>query len=310
MRRLSQFPTPYPDECYYSILCRYHQRMGYISFDKTMQSLFGGIHHTDLFILMPYLASHADNWVDPESGIDAESITWNNTAFAYCILGDWSWMNPSDVKNAVMSGQKRQHNGFRDVKKAELCYCAACADEERRKYGEPYWHRLHQIRGVSICQKHGAKLHPSGVTFQDTKKNFYQASVVLPKEDNIHFPTDSLSERRIQTASDIAWILENRKTVPDHATFRELMKEYLIIKGYESEKDRKGNEYVALDFRGFEEFYIDKENGYIFNGSIYARNAMKNLYFPLWGFSFFKPFDILMLMEYLEGSAEKFYSYF
>lgn len=311
MHRLSQFPTPYPDECYYSILCRYYQRMGYISFDKTMESLFGGTHHTDLFILMPYLASHVNDWVESGSGIDAESITWNHTAFAYCTLADWWWYKPAEVKYNFWIGKKNQHIGFRDVKKEKLCYCAACAAEERQKYGEPYWHRLHQIKGVSICPKHGTKLYVSRVSFLATKRNFYPASCVLKKEEAVTFPvTDSLKTHRIQIASDIAWILDNGKMIRSNYFFRGLMKQYLLKKGYKLEQDKKGNIYVLLNFREFEEFYIDKQNRYIFNDSIVVRNSMKNPYFALWGFDYFRPFDILMLMEYLEGSAERFYSYF
>lgn len=311
MRRLSQFPTPYPDECYYSILCRYYQRMGYTSFDKTMKSLFGGIHHAELFILMPYLASYVNYWVEPDSGIDAESITYNNTAFSYCTLGDWNWWyRPLEVKYSMWNGTIRQYTGFRDVKKGNLCYCAVCASEERQKYGEPYWHRLHQIKGVTICPKHSTELYSSGVTFQDTKKRYYPASSILPKEEKMVFSMDSLSARRIQIASDIAWILDHGKTMCENTYFRDLMKNYLLKKGYELERVKSGDTNAMLDLRGFEEFYIDKQNGYIFNGAVYVRNAMTNPYFPVWGFSYFKPFDIIMLIEYLEGSAEKFYSYF
>lgn len=39
-----------------------------------------------------------------------------------------------------------------------LKYCPMCADEDRRQYGEAYWHRVHQIRNMQICMKHSCRL--------------------------------------------------------------------------------------------------------------------------------------------------------
>lgn len=45
-----------------------------------------------------------------------------------------------------------------------LKYCPLCVKEDRQKYGEAYWHRVHQIRNMQICHKHGCYLHSSTVT--------------------------------------------------------------------------------------------------------------------------------------------------
>jgi len=40
-----------------------------------------------------------------------------------------------------------------------LRYCPECAKHEASEYGEPYFHRLHQIQGVLVCPEHNIFLH-------------------------------------------------------------------------------------------------------------------------------------------------------
>ena len=35
-----------------------------------------------------------------------------------------------------------------------LKYCPICVQEDRKLYGETYWHRKHQIRNMQTCYKH------------------------------------------------------------------------------------------------------------------------------------------------------------
>jgi hypothetical protein len=41
---------------------------------------------------------------------------------------------------------------------AYLSFCPKCAQEDITKFGEPYWHRIHQIKGIDICDRHLAWL--------------------------------------------------------------------------------------------------------------------------------------------------------
>lgn len=44
------------------------------------------------------------------------------------------------------------------LRKSNLFFCPDCAVEELKKYGQAYFHRLHQIEGVIICDKHMRRL--------------------------------------------------------------------------------------------------------------------------------------------------------
>lgn len=43
--------------------------------------------------------------------------------------------------------------------KKELFLCPLCLMSDVNKYGEPYWHRIHHLPGVSMCAIHNTKLY-------------------------------------------------------------------------------------------------------------------------------------------------------
>src|SRR5205085_11862301 len=50
-----------------------------------------------------------------------------------------------------------------------LRFCPSCVIEDRDKYGETYWHRLHQISGVEICPRHDIPLEQSNAPWIDRR---------------------------------------------------------------------------------------------------------------------------------------------
>ena len=50
---LQYFPTPYPDELWYSVLCRYHVRSGNAGSATTFRELFGDRDHAALSTFLP-----------------------------------------------------------------------------------------------------------------------------------------------------------------------------------------------------------------------------------------------------------------
>lgn len=51
-------------------------------------------------------------------------------------------------------------------KMAFLRFCPECVREDRVAFGETYWHRLHQLRGVDLCYHHDVFLEDSGAMWQ------------------------------------------------------------------------------------------------------------------------------------------------
>lgn len=84
MHRMSFFPTPYPDECFYSIFCRYYVRSG-ISSPKTATEMFFGCDRSLLAstVYFPRKLERLEYWVSPDSGITRKKLICEHTAYPY-----------------------------------------------------------------------------------------------------------------------------------------------------------------------------------------------------------------------------------
>ncbi len=55
-------------------------------------------------------------------------------------------------------------------------FCSICLREDVEQYGEPYWHRVHQVAGVLVCPIHQVWLQNSTVRTQgENRHEFYAA---------------------------------------------------------------------------------------------------------------------------------------
>lgn len=49
-----------------------------------------------------------------------------------------------------------------------LQYCVQCVEAARMAYGEAYWHRVHQLPGVTVCPHHpSSAIYPSRVAIHN-----------------------------------------------------------------------------------------------------------------------------------------------
>ena len=49
-------------------------------------------------------------------------------------------------------------------------YCPVCYQEDLQLYGEPYWHRSHQLPDMQICTKHRCWLVDTDVTYNSARQ--------------------------------------------------------------------------------------------------------------------------------------------
>ena len=52
---------------------------------------------------------------------------------------------------------------YKKILPNKLKYCPLCAEEDRKKYGETFWHTKHQLLNVNICPTHYCKLFTSNI---------------------------------------------------------------------------------------------------------------------------------------------------
>lgn len=257
------FPTPYPDELLYSVLCRYHLRSGNPGMATTTRELWGrkGVMKS------PHLPNNLDvltRKLPPDSGITAESLILNNTIYPY--VRPTLYRERAEALYAILhfgsaaaarTHQKAALSGRKVPLPQTLRYCGACAEEDLRIYGETYWRRLHQLPGVLVCPKHGEPILDSGVFTNATYRYYHPASPTLCNF-NKDFPRYSsrMTEQLAALAEDTAWLLAEGSALG----FREEMlgrhQHLLVARGFRSPRGQtKYREFrdAVIDYYG-EEF--------------------------------------------------------
>ena len=309
---LSFFPVPYPDECYYSVLCRYMVHSGISSIKEISHSLFGRMVCPSATMLLPYLSSRVPEWINAETGITEVTFIRDHTAFHYLSIGRKQHEKEVMLQQIRMGERSNYIKGYRrNIASAYLRYCPICAYEEKIKYGEMYWHRQHQLKGNLYCLEHGAKLIDSEIDLRRIKRVLIPASFALSdyykkasrgiRQDIKPFPME-LRQKQSVVQKDILWLMHHGEETGGLEG---------LISGYKSELAIRGladNRYGRLE-------KIPKLIGKIQNyfGKAFLKNLCPEKYefmkwesAPIGVVKYLSPLEHVLMMEYLCGSAEKF----
>lgn len=179
------FPTPLPDELLYSVFARYHDNSGNESSRKTLRDLFlsskmaaitgysGHLytlhtlipgkaipvsylleHHTLIPYYRPFISEYRFDQI-------LHNLVHTNCKSIYM----WMGLPPSGVKMPQF-----------------LRYCNQCVPTDRLNFGLAYWHRVHQMAGVSVCPEHQCYLLESLILYAQKEKKhmFISLEVILP----------------------------------------------------------------------------------------------------------------------------------
>lgn len=230
----SFFPTAYPDELLYSILARYHVRSGNISPKATLRELFGSMTVTATTDLPSHLNALVQN-LPPLSKHTVEGLIQKHTLYPFYApflfpgkaelvrrsMIEHSW-GDIHTRAGIMASSVRTPSCLR--------FCPACFREEQEKYGEAYWHRLHQLPGVFVCPTHLTLLQDSSVAVRATNKHEFVAAsedCCLPKLHQLTYQSN-IFKHLVGLAQDVEWLLDNAVTPEDTASLWERYKSLLI----------------------------------------------------------------------------------
>lgn len=162
MTRGDILPIPYPDELVYSVIARYHLRTSNESPKWTFREIYG----TDNVIPTIDLPSHLKALENRSEllGLSADSWINRHTLFPY-----YAPFLPSDRTERLKALMKSSDgSGIHALvgitastidRLNRLRFCPSCYEQDIQRYGEPYWHRFHQIPGVFLCYEHQEILH-------------------------------------------------------------------------------------------------------------------------------------------------------
>ena len=313
MRRLSFFPTPYPDECFYSIFSRYYVRSG-ITSPKTAAEIFFGCDRSLLAstVYFPRKLERLGYWVSPDSGITGKKLICEHTAYPYHSIShtkDVYQQMENVIRDGIPEGGiaslvRRMISKSKYVSAGQyLRYCPACAREDIKKYGEAYGHRLPQLPGVRFCPKHGCGIKNSSAPFEGMRVRIYPASYVLRNIDNETEGQGLLyKEEYLSVAKETEWLLENGRQFGGHqpisSKYRELMREqgYTDFHGTAINKEALRHDFV----KKYDEEFITELLPYDGDPLYWLRYLQESIGFNL------RPIHHILLMRFFAGSVESF----
>ena len=161
---ISYFPAIYPDELVYSWLCRYYVHSGFFSSKSAMQELYCKRSDNPSKEFIGNLNPGAMEQI-------AKMYSLDKLVMEHTMYPQYARFIPLEQKKTALYRLGHDncdaHHLFCVLPRSEgeqyLRFCPLCAEDDRKTYGEAYWHRKHQIRNMSICTKHKCRLVESSV---------------------------------------------------------------------------------------------------------------------------------------------------
>lgn len=157
-------PSIYPDELVYSWFCRYFVHSGYSTNKMALEDILYNRHCNPSKEFIGHLNPGMEETIKKVYPID--ELVLGHTMFPQYAR----FIGPDKKKDALYHlGHEfcDAHQLFsilpRSASDQFLKYCPLCAEEDRKLYGETYWHRKHQIRNMNLCAKHRCRLVNSAV---------------------------------------------------------------------------------------------------------------------------------------------------
>jgi Tn7-like transposition protein D/TniQ len=173
---IGNWPDPHPDELFYSICARFSERVRYPSRRSVVAELFG----TGNAIACVSLPSHLGYFISqllPYGNYNVNRIIDQHT-----LLPSYAPFLPPERHNRLCQDMCCNNGPALHMRAGLMAsrvplpqwlrFCPQCVQEDRRKFGECYWHRIHQIPGVEICPLHKVWVRNSPVRAQNMQTRY------------------------------------------------------------------------------------------------------------------------------------------
>lgn len=167
---VAYFPEIYEDELVYSVLARFYVHGGYPHFKDAGKELFCRVQDR--------VDKEFVKWLKPEIvELLTRHMTFEELLEKHTMYPAYGRFIDSDRRNKAfqalmsMEGDFVKLLGVPQPRKGEcrhryMRYCPLCVTDDRKKYGETYWHRIHQIMDINLCAVHGCYLANSDVSLE------------------------------------------------------------------------------------------------------------------------------------------------
>ncbi|MEG6512524.1 TnsD family transposase [Desulforamulus ruminis] len=221
------FPEPHPDELLYSVFARYHIWSRNISYKDTVLDLFGTKSACAVMDLPNHLADLYKQ-LPLGSKNTTEKLIQNHTLFPL-----YRPFLPQDRADIIQQMMLDSNKGGRihttigvmasNIRSPRfLKYCTECFRDDESIYGEPYWHRTHQVFGIFICPIHKTWLVESNVAVSAQQNKHVFEPLLGPDkvQATLEIPTSFLYNYLFLSES-VYWLLNNDPPVMGLKEIRE-----------------------------------------------------------------------------------------
>jgi hypothetical protein len=204
------FPMPYPDELFYSVICRYHVRIGNRNFRQTQLDLFQTAGAKQYYLGLPNNLATLVNQFPFGSSLTTNQILEKYTLFPYYR----AFLTNREVRRLQKLMEGKESKSVAQVARIPklrlyypdyLQFCPQRLEGDLQQYGETYWHRSHQVSGVKVCLLHRLGLENSNVLAKEMGKEFVAAD-----EKNCVGDGTSYSEEIFQRLWAFGQVIEDK----------------------------------------------------------------------------------------------------
>jgi hypothetical protein len=291
----------YPDETIYSWFARYHKISGNLLAKDTIFELINC--KSTKFGLYQVLGLNAlcDN-IHETFNYNPDYLIRNHTVFPFFkpfLSNQKSEKYIEDMKNDKCINS----NAIISVSEIgminEIKVCPQCYREDKKRYGEPYLHRVHQIFGNFVCDRHKVDL----VKIKNEKYSFIDIDGI---ENDLYEEKAFVKEKIIRISKSLISLLNSEYLY--NCTFYEIKEKYknkLIDMGYCNREGIVHQKKLIDDFKGFysEEFLriLNSDLGYNYN---WIRTMLSNKRDRL-----IHPLRHILFINFIFGGVDEFEKY-
>ena len=262
---IAYFPTAYPDELLYSQLARYYTKSGYMAYTFAAEELFAAkTVRPDVDFINSYTPAAVQAIT---RNISMEHVVEKHTMFP-C----YGRFLPKERRQKAFSALVAMTGNYHNLlpipqnktgKVRCLRYCPACAVNDRERYGETYWHRIHQLLWIRVCPVHKCCLIDSGVVSSGkATPSLKTAEEIIPQSEACIFEDNEIE---IRAAVFMAEVFQAEVDMDSYVMVGDFLHSRMANTPYRSIRGEQRN--ITLFHADFRECY---------------RNLPRNWFMELW----------------------------
>lgn len=305
------FTDPYEEEIISSTFARYHFYIGNTNKRNTLKELLGE-SNIGAFKFFPSRLEYLETQLENPK-YTAEYFIYKHTLFPiystfldgnrHSEVIEYMKKNRNDKIYYILgmtASKVQQYNGYK--------YCPLCIKDDIDKYGEPYFHRLHQMQGILVCEKHGCKLYNyEYFNLDKSNKEFERLDYNNIKQLKPLYYKEEINKVLIDIAKSTLYIMKLNYLQYNREKISEKFRNILDKNGYITMKGTVRQDKLISDFNN----YYDEELLKILNSQIKNKKVcwIRNIFHNK-ATSVHPIRNILLILFITKNNIEQFFNNF